>query len=691
MDSLAHGILKRRKMVIAVFAVLTLICAYLFLGVKVNYDLTDYLPEDSESTVALNLMYEEFSSAVPNARVMIPNVSLTDALEYKEKIAAVEAVSQVMWLDDVTDLKKPLETLDKAVTEQYYKDGNALLQLTLEEGKEVSAVNAIYDIIGEDGAVTGEAVNIANAQNLIVREVLGAIAILLPIIIILLVLTTTSWIAPLLFLLTIGVAVIINLGTNIFLPNISYVTQSVSPILQLAVSLDYAIFLLNSFERFRTETDDVSEAMRRAIKQSFSTIAASALTTLLGFLALMFMRFRIGSDLGLNLVKGVILSYVSVMVFLPALAMASVKLLDKTGHKRILPEFKNIGSGLIKVKVPAILLVLLMAVPCFLAQSRADFLYGNGAPDPSTRYGQDTAIINEHFGESTAVVLLVPKGDTGKEAELCQELESINHVTGVMSYVTTVGNTIPNEYLDREITSNFYSENYARVIINTDTGEEGAGAFDTVAAIRKTAAKYYEQSWACGQSTNLFDIKEVVTADSVKVNLIAVIFIFLTLLITFKSLTVPFILLFVIESAIWINLSVPYFADTPLVYMGYLVINTVQLGATIDYAILMTDGYKTKRRLMGKREAAIGTLGENFTSVLTSALILSSAGFCLSFTSSVEVVSELGLLLARGTLLSLALVIIVLPGLLLLFDRVIAKTTIKANFLEKEAEKHEKK
>jgi len=177
----------------------------------------------------------------------------------------------------------------------------------------------------------------------------------------------------------------------------------------------------------------------------------------------------------------------------------------------------------------------------------------------------------------------------------------------------------------------------------------------------------------------------------VKVNLIAVIFIFLTLLITFKSLTVPFILLFVIESAIWINLSVPYFADTPLVYMGYLVINTVQLGATIDYAILMTDGYKTKRRLMGKREAAIGTLGENFTSVLTSALILSSAGFCLSFTSSVEVVSELGLLLARGTLLSLALVIIVLPGLLLLFDRVIAKTTIKANFLEKEAEKHEKK
>ena len=690
MDSLAQGILKRRKLVITLFVVLTLICAYLFLGVKVNYDLTDYLPEDSESTVALNLMYEEFSAAIPNARVMVPKVSLTQALESKTKLAAVDGVSEVMWLDDVADVKKPLETLDSATVEQYYKNGNALFQLTLEEGKEVDAVNAIYDIVGEGGAITGEAVSIANAQNLLIREVLGAIAILLPIIIILLILTTSSWIAPLVFLLTIGVAVIINLGTNIFLPNISFVTQSVSPILQLAVSLDYAIFLLNSFERNRTQTDDVSEAMRLAMKESFGTIAASALTTLFGFLALMFMRFRIGSDLGLNLVKGVVLSYISVMVFLPALAMASVKLLDKTRHKRILPEFKSIGKGMVKIRVPAIVLVLLIVVPCFLAQSRADFLYGNGAPDPSTRYGEDTALINENFGQSTSVVLLVPKGDPGKEEELCRDLSGLDRVTGVISYVNAVGSTIPSEFLDSSISSNFYSKNYARIIINTDTGEEGDGAFETVAAIREAASSYYKESWACGQSTNLYDIKGVVTSDSLKVNLIAIIFIFLTLLVTFKSLTLPIILLFVIESAIWINLSVPYFMNTPLVYMGYLVINTVQLGATIDYAILITDGYKSKRRLMGKQQAAIGTLGEHFISVLTSALILSSAGFCLSFTSSVEVVSELGLLLARGTLLSLALVIIVLPGLLVLFDKLIQKTTLKANFLQKEAESHDK-
>ncbi|MEG1789998.1 MAG: MMPL family transporter [Oscillospiraceae bacterium] len=684
MDALTRLVLRHRVAVISVVGVLTVMCAVLFFGVRVNYDLTAYLPEDSDSTVALDVMDREFSAAVPNARVMVPDVSLEEALDYKTRISAVPGVTDIMWLNDMLDLRTPIEAAPPEAVEQYYKDGSALFQVTIAEGDEKDATAAIYDIIGETGAITGNAMSIANSQNLIVREVLGAMAILLPIIVLLLILTTTSWVAPLLFLLTIGVAVIINLGSNIFLPDISFITQAVSPILQLAVSLDYAIFLLNSFERFRQETDDAHEAMRLAVKQSFASIAASAVTTLFGFLALMFMRFGIGSDLGLNLVKGVILSYAAVMIFLPALALCSVKLLDKTTHKRLIPEFRNIGHGLLKIRVPALLLVLLIVGPCFLAQSRANFLYGNGLPDPAIRYGADTERINDLFGESTAVVLLVPKGDTGRERELCADLGELDRVTGVMSYVTTVGSAIPDGYLDSEITSNFYSENYTRIIVNTDTAEEGDGAFETVAAIRSAAAGYYDECWTCGQSANLSDIKTVITGDSGKVNFIAIIFIFLTLLVTFRSLTLPVILLFVIESAIWINLSVPYFADKPLVYMGYLVMNTVQLGATIDYAILMTDGYKRNRLTMGKREAVVGTLGENFISVLTSALILSSAGFCLNFESSVEVVSELGMLLARGTLLSLTLVLIVLPGLLLLFDRLTGKLTLKANFYKEE-------
>ncbi len=686
MNTVISGVMRHRKAVIAAFIALTLICAVLFFGVKVNYDLTDYLPEDAESTVALRVMEEEFTASVPNARVMVPNVGLTQALAYKAQIAGLEGVTEVLWLDDVADLKQPVEFMDPALVDEYYKDGAALFSVTIADGQERNTLDDLYDLIGEDGAVTGNAATVAVAQKMTVTEVLKAVAILLPIIIVLLLITTTSWIAPLLFLLTIGVAVVINLGTNIFFKDISYITQSVSPILQLAVSLDYAIFLLNSFERHRQDTPDVEEAMRRAVKQSFSSIAASAVTTLFGFLALMFMRFGIGSDLGLNLVKGVVLSYVSVMVFLPALALALCGLIDKTRHKRILPEFSGIGKGLTKLRVPALILVVVLVVPCFLAQSRNNFLYGNGEPDADSRFGRDTAVINETFGQSTPIVLLVPRGDTGREAQLCSELADLPHITTVMSYAASVGTTVPEGFLDDAVLSNFYSENYARIIVYTDTGEEGGDAFATVDAVRETADQYYDGSLSCGQSVNLYDIRDVVTGDSTKVNLLAIAFILLTLLFTFRSVTLPVILLFVIESAIWLNLSIPYFTGMPLVYMGFLVMNTVQLGATIDYAILMTDGYKANRRLMGRREAVEKTLGENFLSVLTSALILTSAGFCIGFVSTVEVVSSLGILLARGTLLSLAMVLLVLPGLLLLFDRATAKLTFRANFLKEEKE-----
>ncbi len=688
MDGLTRGITRHKKLVIAIFLVATVISAVLILGVSVNYDLTDYLPEDSESTIALDLMYEEFGSGVPNTRVMVRNLTLTGAVETKAKIAQAPGVTGVMWLDDTQDMSTPIELMDSATVEQYWHDGTALYQVTIEEGRESEAVAALYEMLGSDVAISGNSANTASMQNLVVSEVVGAASILIPIIIIILLLTTTSWISPALFLLTIGVAVLINMGTNVVFGEISFVTQSVSPILQLAVSLDYAIFLLNSFGRHRQEVDSSETAMRLAIKESFSSIAASAATTLFGFMALMFMRFGIGSDLGLNLMKGIVLSYVSVMVFLPALALASVKLLDKTSHRPIIHTGKRLGRALVKVRIPALILVLIAVIPCYLAQTRADFLYGNGTPDTRTDYGRDTVAINEEFGESNALVLLVPRGDPGAEAKMTEELAGIDHVTSVLSYAGTVG-AVPEGFLDESIVSQFYSDGYARIIMYTDTSEEGDEAFAVVEQVRATADKYYSESWLCGQSANLYDMRDVVTADSALVNWIAIGFIFLTLLVTFKSATLPFILLFVIEAAIWINLSVPYFADQPLVYIGYLVINTVQLGATIDYAILMTNGYTANRRTMGKREAVVATLNTNFESVLTSGVILTAAGLCLGFVSSLQVVAELGILLARGTVLSMAMVVLALPALLMLFDPLTARLTWKAGFIDtakKEAE-----
>lgn len=675
MDRMAKWITEHSRLIVSVFAAAAVVSAVMFFGVKVNYDMTAYLPEDAESTIALRLMQEEFSASVPNARVMVTNLTVAQAQALKEKLEVVPGVEDVLWLDDIVDLKTPLETLDKAVVEQYYRDGAALYDVTIATDMELEATDAIYELTGEDGGISGNAASIAYSRRQVLTEVMGASCVLVPVIILILVLTTTSWIAPLLFLLTIGVAVLINMGTNIFFSSISYITQSVSPILQLAVSLDYAIFLLTAFETLRWTEPDAQSAMVKAIKHSFISIAASAATTVFGFFALIFMRFGIGSDLGLNLVKGVIISYISVVVFLPALALSTVRLLDKTAHRRIIGAPHGIGRALVRIRIPALILVLLLAVPCYLAQSRADFLYGNGEPAPDSRYGQDTLKINERFGESMALVLMVPRGDTGSERELCAELEKLEHVTAVVSYVSSVGSSIPSEFLDPDIAANFYSDSYSRIIMYTDTAEEGEDAFSTVEAVRAIAAKYYDESYTCGQSANLYDIKEVITADTGLVNGLAVGFIFLTLLVSFRSLTLPFILIFVIESAIWINLSVPYFTGTPLVYIGYLVISTVQLGATIDYAILMTDGYVENRRTKGSRASVTRTIDDNLISLLTSGLILSLAGLCLRFASSMNIVKELGMLLFRGTLLSMALVLIALPALLIAFDLLTARLT----------------
>lgn len=680
MERIARIITGHKKMVVGIFLVLSCVCAVFMTKVNINYTLADYLPEDAESTVALKVMQEEFQEAVPNERVMITNVTLPEALKYKEKLKAIDGVDSVMWLDDVVNLKAPLETQDQTTVETYYKDKNALFTLTIHKGKEMSATNAVYELIGEDNAVDGDAASNAFSQKISVKESMNAMMILIPVIIIILLLTSSSWIEPVLFLATIGISVLINMGSNIFLGEISYITQAISPILQMAVSLDYAIFLLHNFEEQRKLTEDVDTAMVKAMRLAFPSVAASAATTLFGFMALMFMRFRIGSDLGLNLVKGIIFSYLSVMVFLPALTLLCYRLIDRTKHRKLIPDLKRVGSALLRIGVPALVLVLFLIIPAYRAQARSSFIYGMGEANAALKLGQDSKKINKVFGQSTSIVLLVPKGDPAKELLLCREIEDMDHVKSVVSYVSSVGNTIPTGYLDPAIVKNFYSENYARIVVDTDTREEGDEAFSLVSRVRKTASQYYSGCYSCGQSTNLYDMKQVVSADTKLVNGIAVAAIALVLFVTFKSLLLPVILLFIIEAAIWINLSVPYFAGSSLVYIGFLVISTVQLGATIDYAIFITSNYMNRRKEMGKREAIKGVLNRNLIAILTSALILASAGFCLKFTSSNPIVAELGLLLGRGTFLSLGMVAVILPILLLVLDKVIGVTTYHSSF-----------
>lgn len=350
-------IIRNKKIVVITFLVTALIAAVAQFFVHVNYNMIDYLPDDAQSTKAILTMEEEFKGSIPNTRVMFHDVSIQEALAYKEELEAIDGVTDVLWLDDAMDLKTPLEMTDQELVETYYKNDKALFTLSIRQGEEVAVTDAIYEIIGDDHAMAGEAVDTATSQKMAVTETLYAAALLVPIIIIILVISTTSWVEPIFFLTAIGVSVLINLGTNIFIGEVSFVTQSVAPILQLAVSLDYAIFLLHSFSHFRKETNNPEEAMALAMKRSFPAIAASAATTFFGFTALTLMRFEIGADLGLNLVKGIVLSFISVMVFLPALTLMFYKWIDKTSHKPFIPDFKGIGNVVVKIKIPSLLIV----------------------------------------------------------------------------------------------------------------------------------------------------------------------------------------------------------------------------------------------------------------------------------------------------------------------------------------------
>src|SRR5690625_4357936 len=421
---MASRILKYKKSIVITFVLLAVISAVAQFTVSINYNMTDYLPEESSSTIAMEVMEDEFEGNMQNARVMIEDVSIQEALVFKENLSAINGVTDVNWLDDAIDAKMPIEMADEDTVESYYKDDAALFTFAIQEEEEVRITDEIYALIGEDNAMDGEAVDTAVSQKMTGSETMTAALILIPIIIIILVLSTSSWMEPVFFLTAIGISVLINLGTNVFIGEISFITQSVAPILQLAVSLDYAIFLLHSFSDYRKKVNDPKEAMRLAMKRSFPAIIASASTTFFGFIALSFMNFGIGSDLGLNLVKGIALSFISVMVFLPALTVTFYKWIDRTKHRPFLPKFNKVGQNIIKLRVPVLLIVLLLIVPAFVAQSKTTFTYGFGDQPENTRSGQDIVTIDEKFGKNSQLVALVPKGDVAREEALLDEIES---------------------------------------------------------------------------------------------------------------------------------------------------------------------------------------------------------------------------------------------------------------------------
>lgn len=684
MNKLASLIIRCRGLILALFIVLSLISGYLATKVQTNFDLSSYLPKDVASTVAIETMMDEYQQDIPNVEVGIPDLTISEALEAKASLAALPFVKEVLWLDDQLDLAKPLDLHDQKVVEGFYKEGMALYHITVDEdAKAQDVLTRLQELAGPDGAVRGQVVETAHMQRAITLEITRITLIAVPIALIILLAATKSWFEPALFLIVIFVGVLLNMGTNVIFKDVSFITQAVGSILQLAVSMDYAIFLLHRFSDYREEGYPIAEAMKMAIVKSFAPILSSALTTFFGFLMLIFMRFRIGPDLGIVLAKGVLFSLFSVFILLPVLAVYTYKLIDKTTHRSFLPSFKGFSRLVAKIGIPLMIAAALVIVPAYIGQRSNHFLYGAQTYPQDSREARDAEALDARFGENMQMVLLVPKGEWAAEEQLAEDLLDLPQMKSVVGYVTQVGNGIPPDLLPDRLISALISDHYSRMILIAESPAESPETYELAETIRAMADQAYpdQETHLAGANFVLLDMKTTINQDLSIVNGLAILAIALVIMLTFRSLALPALLVLTIELSVWINLAIPYLTGTPLNFIGYLVISTVQLGATVDYGILMAQHYMDHRRLLNRKEAAMRTVQTVAGSIIPPALILASAGFVLSFVSSISVVSELGGVLGRGALTSLVMVLFLLPNLLRLFDRFIEKTTMKVQFL----------
>lgn len=693
MNWLTEKILKNKIAIIVVFTLLLVFSVFSAPKVNVNYDMADYLPEDSHSTISLDLMNVEFDKGPPNVRIMLEDATIAEALSYKEKLSKVEGVKEINWLDDTANIEQPLEMIDKETLNSWYKDNKPLFTLVIDEGDGMQqTISDIKEIVGDKGVVAGSAVVSGFAMFSTDEEIQKIITFIIPLIIVILMISTSSWFEPVLFLFTVGISILINMGTNIFLGEISFITNATGAILQLAVSMDYAIFLLHRFADFREEGMDIKEAMANAMKKSYTSILSSGITTILGFLALALMRFKIGPDLGIVLAKGVVFSLLSVMLLLPVLTMYTYKIIDKTHHRSFMPKFDKFSKFALKIGPLVVIGVLIAVWPAYLAQGKNQFSYGASsmASGEDTSMGRDTKKIDDVYGKSNQLVLLVPSDNPVAEKAVGEEINNIEGVSDIISYSMTVGNEIPKEFVPEDEMSSLVSKNYSRMIITLQAEEESDIAFNAIKSIREIGKMYFDDDYyLAGGTASAYDIKETVTKDNIITTLGAIIAIGIVILFTYRSLSIPIILLLAIESSIWINLSYTYFAGASIAFIGYMVISAVQLGATVDYAILFANGYLENRKNYNKHDSAINTLKSSTGSILTSGTILALTEFMLGIISSNTVIAQLGILIGRRALFSMISVFFFLPTVLILCDRLIEKTTLKTNFYKGEV-KHEK-
>ena len=699
MQKFGRGVVKLRVPILIVSVLLLIPSIFGFVSTRINYDILSYLPSDIETMKGQDIMLDKFGKG-GFSLVMLDGMDDKDVEKVKEKIEKVDHVCDVLWYDTLADVSLPKEVLPDDIYDFFNTDNSTMMAVFFDEATSadgsLEAVKEIRSIAGEQCFVSGMSSVVEDIKDLTMQEAPMYVVIAVILTSIILALTMDSFLIPLFFMLSVGMAIIYNMGTNFIQGEISFITEALAAVLQLAVTIDYSIFLWHSYkEEKEKHPGDNKEAMAVAIGKTITSVVSSSITTVAGFLALCFMSYELGMDMGIVMAKGVVIGVICCITVLPSMILVFDKALEKTMHKDLVPSLEKPSKFIIKHHAAFIVLFIVVLIPAVYGQINTNVYYNltDTLPKDLNSVIANTKL-DEEYNMATTHMLLVDADMKPKEVNsMLDEMGKVDGVSFSMSLDTLIGPSIPREMVPDSVTKILKSDKWQLMLVGSEykvASDEENAQIDELSKILKS---YDKDGMLIGEAAATKDLIDITDHDFKVVNVVSIAAIFIIILIALRSVSLPIILVAVIEFAITVNMGVPCFTNTTIPFIASVVIGTIQLGATVDYAILMTTRYKTERNAgKDKHEAVTIALSTSMKSIMVSALGFFASTFGVGVYSSVDMISQLCTLMSRGAIISMITVICILPSMLMLFDKVIINTTMgmkkKENKLYKLPEIH---
>ena len=687
---LSKAVVKHRVLILIVALLLLVPSVLGMANTRINYDMLDYLPEDMDTVVGQNELLADFGKGAFSL-IVVEDMPAKDVAALRKRIEAVEHVDSAVWYDSLTDLSVPMEILPEKIYNEFNNGNATMLAVFFDSSTSadvtMDAIREIRAIAGRQCFVTGMSALVTDLKDLCEREEPIYVALAVACACLAMMLLLDSWLAPLIFLASIGICIVVNLGSNYFLGEISYITKALSAVLQLAVTMDYSIFLWNSYNEQRTHIEDKNEAMARAIHETFVSVLGSSITTIAGFIALCFMSFTMGRDLGVVMAKGVLLGVIGCVTVLPSLILLFDRPLQRTRHRALIRNAHGLARWITKAFPVLLAVFVALAIPAYMgyAKTNDEVYYDMGQCLPQDiDYVIAHSKLSEDFDIASTHMLLVDAKLPSRDVRnMKREMEQVDGVKYVLSLESVVGSRVPEEALPDAVRSILKSDRWELMLINSEYKVASDAVNDQIDSLNAILKKYDPSGMLIGEAPCTKNMIETTGHDFQVVNLFSIIAIFVIILLVEKSLSLPVILIAVIELAIFINLGLPHYLGQSLPFIAPICISTIQLGATVDYAILMTTRYKAERVSGKSRYEAVSTaLGASIPSIIVSGMGLFAATFGVAVYSNIDIVSSMCMLMARGALISVASVILMLPAFLMLLDGVVRHTTLNMKVKE---------